>query len=132
RDAAPGGRRSHGPLADAVRLWILSGILLLSVAVVVSQSRGAFVALLGGALVTLLVHLTQRRVRLAQAGVIALFGLALIFLLGFLQFDWANWRVWTHLARVNPLAEGRLVKWREAIAAAREFPVFGTGLGTFG
>lgn len=117
---------------DTVLLSIMFGVVLMCVAVFVSQSRGAFVAMIGGALVSLLLYATYTRPRLSQIGAFAFCLLAIVFVLGWLQFDWSSSRVMRNLFTGDPLADGRVVIWKRVLSFVRDFPIFGTGLGTIG
>ncbi len=116
-------------LHDPASLAIVAGLALLVSSVGFSLSRGGFLGLVGGALACVLVA-QLRKVRSFSLGA-ALTGAALVVAL-------AAWFGFEPVKkRLDSLWEGtavqsRLPLWTRSLAAARDFPLWGTGLGTFG
>jgi O-antigen ligase len=127
--AEPG--RTHSPrslLHEPQLLWISIGLALMLSSVAVSLSRGGLIALLGGALVclTLKLFVSRQFSRSGSALVAVTAALALV--------------VWFGLDRVKGRLEtlwqektlnDRLVLWAPVGGALKDFPVWGTGCGTF-
>lgn len=119
-------------LKDAWQLWIIVALVLMIAAVIICQSRGAFVALVGAAASCCVLHVIIARSVLFRPAV-GLVVLSLVaFLLGWLGFEWTSSRVVATLWTNNPLDDGRVQLWKGLVQPIREFPVWGTGLGTFG
>jgi tetratricopeptide (TPR) repeat protein len=94
-----------------------------------SLSRGGVLALVGAAAVCLLIRLGPGR-RVSSFGAVALAlalaaGLLVWFGFGAVEARWAT--VWKGQA----LQEGRLPVWQRVLPTARDFPVWGSGYGTF-
>jgi O-antigen ligase/tetratricopeptide (TPR) repeat protein len=135
RDRASGGAGGRPPLSGLVTdprlLWVSLSLILMLASVLATQCRAGLLVLLTAAVV--LVPLWQWR---ASAGS-WLKGAALLLLLGagpalaaWLSPDLARSRfqtVWTG----EFLQDGRLEVWSRAWALAQQFPVWGTGSGTY-
>jgi putative inorganic carbon (HCO3(-)) transporter len=113
---------------DARGIWLTVAIAIMVVAVLVSLSRsgmmGLAVALLGGALL----HgrdLGSKRPR----GVWLVAGLALTILLVLLRVDPAA--LGGRFASAHASAVDRFVIWRDTLGIIRDFPLTGTGAGTY-
>ncbi len=118
----------RGLLDRPQALWVLAGLVVGLSAVVFSLSRGGFIALLGGALLGVVVlWCTAPRAS----------GLAIWLVTGVLAFGLVAWFGWPHVeARLNstwasPAKEGRIPMWLECLRVWQKYPVFGTGYGTF-
>ena len=134
---ASGGwsRALASPLADPRRLWIGIALVLMLAAVALSLSRGGFIALAGAAALFLVLRLWRSpprayATRLASltAGVVVA-GAALA-LLAWCGAD----RVEARLATVvdgGAAHEDRLSLWRRVSSSAAEYPILGSGYGTF-
>jgi len=132
--AGPAFTRLRGGLADVVAdlgrhpvvLWLLAGIGLVVAANVMSLSRGGVVALAAAG--TGVALLAARRSGGAAIG-LGLVGAAAAGLVLWFGPDAAA----TRLATLDdsPLADGRLHVWERVLPLAAEFPLWGTGYGTF-
>jgi tetratricopeptide (TPR) repeat protein len=126
----PGGNLIAAVLDDPRKTWLGCALALMLAAVALSLSRGGMLALLGGAVVVLLLC-PVRYIRFRYQGPalvgIAL-GLALVVWLGFGQFEKRLNTIWTGQA----LEESRLPLWADAWPLVPEYGLWGTGYGTFG
>jgi O-antigen ligase len=128
---AEGGwmRSLSAALRDPRKLWAGIALVLMLSAVALSLSRGGFLALAGGAVVFLALRF-RRSPRFSQLGAAVVLGGAALALLGWFGAD----RVKARLATVvngEAAREDRAPLWSRLLPAAAEFPVFGTGYGTF-
>jgi tetratricopeptide (TPR) repeat protein len=132
--AGPRARKSSaatrpGLLQDAPALWVGAALVFMVSGMVFALSRGGIVALLTGAIACLSIQL-WRTARLSRLGA----GL-LVLLMAVALLHWFGWeRVENRLATLwqgKALQESRLPLWLRVLPAARDFPVWGTGLGTF-
>jgi O-antigen ligase/tetratricopeptide (TPR) repeat protein len=137
-DDAPGswsdtwaGVREAGQslLADPASLWLVCALVLMVASVVLSLSRGGLLALVGAAAVVVLLRPVQaaRFARLVPAVLCALLALGLVAWLGFSQVEA---RV-TSVVSGEALQQSRLPIWEDCLPFLREFPLLGTGFGTF-
>ncbi|MGE4002708.1 MAG: O-antigen ligase family protein [Planctomycetaceae bacterium] len=121
--------RLSGPLA-------LAGLALVSIGILLSQSRGGLVTACIGAIVTLLLLLRQRLLSLATAGTIG--GISVAALVSLSLFG-------THIESLiernfHELVSGDVQQldrgdarqkiWAAALAGIADYPLLGTGLGT--
>lgn len=114
---------------DAAQVGVLVLMVCIVAGILCSLSRGAFVAMTGGALVTALaaavVHRRLTAIWLLSAGGVLALGLV----------AWAGMtpavgsRLGTIVERNRP--ESRLVHWRDALRAAGDYWLLGSGLGTY-
>lgn len=109
------------------KLMMLPVIVLLTAALMVTQSRGAFVAFVVGFIVFLLLGVRSRHSLVLK--VVAL--VALVFVVAF--FFRISPSVGRRYARIlNPmLNKDRLEIWRTALLMIRDHPVLGVGLNNF-
>jgi len=116
-------------LHDPPLLWLSIALALMVTATLFSMSRGGTLSLLGSAGVCLAVKLTRsRRVsHLETAGLIALLVLGLATWFG---FDAVQERLAT-LWRGTALEDGRVTYFQYGLRLWRDFPLLGTGLGTW-
>jgi O-antigen ligase len=125
-----GGFLSPGDLlGNPKALWVGFALVLMVTGVVFSMSRGGFLALVGASAVGLVVYL-WRSGRSVRVGAVALVLLAALALGGWLGLDKVRVRLET-LRGGKALQEGRLPLWSRMLASVEQFPVFGTGWGTF-
>jgi O-antigen ligase len=133
--ARPAGRRkapaaAPGSLLQNPRvLWIGVSLALILSGLVFSLSRGGLLALLGGGLVALLVKLSRRPQfpRLATALLVVGLGLGLVAWFGFHYVEERLATLW----KGGALAESRLPLWSRSLPLVRDFPLLGTGYGTY-
>jgi O-antigen ligase/tetratricopeptide (TPR) repeat protein len=137
RDRAPADDREHrrwvfsppALLNDPQGLWIITALALMIGATVICRSRGGGVALLGAFLLGLII--TLRRCR-------RLWGLGTVLLILALALGLVTWLgSGTVLARYrtlwagDALRDGRIPLWSRTLPLVKDFPLWGTGYGTF-
>jgi len=116
-------------------LWLVVALTLAASSVVFSLSRGGLLGLLGGGLVFLLLRWRQARDKtrgqermiLLAGGLVTLLGLGLLTWFG---LDPLEKRLGTIL-QGDVLQDERVTLWSDSLRAARDFPLLGSGLGTF-
>jgi O-antigen ligase/tetratricopeptide (TPR) repeat protein len=118
-----------GVLNDAPSAWVALGLALCVTAVAFSLSRGGALALGGGCLVAVALASPRRSAAGRVALGVAACG-AVVLLLA-----WAGpAALRARLATVwdgDALRDGRAGLWKDALTVARDFPLCGTGYGTF-
>jgi O-antigen ligase/tetratricopeptide (TPR) repeat protein len=126
--------RSHrGPvplpwLRDPAALWICAALALMVAAVMFTLSRGGFLALGGAALVCLLLKQSRSTRSVLGMSFVVIAALA-VLLTSWLGIGLIQDRVAT-LWQGKAL-ESRLPLWTRMAPLAKDFPLWGTGLGTF-
>ncbi|HEY7310619.1 MAG TPA: O-antigen ligase family protein [Gemmataceae bacterium] len=114
-------------------LWLGFALVILTASIVFSSSRGGTLALLGGAVVCVLVHL-RRSASSLRLGVGALLvGLVATAFLAWFGLDRVTER-WEQLFDAAEAKENkvdRLALWSANLPGFKEFPLWGTGYGTF-
>jgi O-antigen ligase len=131
RHAREDQRWSPGDLLQRpAALGIALVLALLAAGVFFSRSRGGFVALLAGAGVYLALSWRESRRRLAAGATAVLVVLLAVGLLAWLGSARVQHRLAT-LWGVEAGTDTRLPLWSRTVALARQFPVWGTGYGTF-
>jgi hypothetical protein len=110
-------------------LWISVALALMLSAVVFSLSRGGLLALLGGGLVCLLINLScsPRFLRAGTALLIVAMALGLVTWFGFDRVEARLATLWQGEA----LQEDRIAVWSYTLPLVKDFPLWGTGWGTF-
>jgi O-antigen ligase len=115
------------------RSMAIGGIAVLPVLILLTQSRGAFIAL--GAFLLLALALTRRRLR--TLAFVAVIGGAMAMFMP--EKVWSRFGGLRHATNVESLnevdsegsARQRFEIWKVAATIASEHPVFGTGVGTY-
>jgi O-antigen ligase len=129
------GRARRGePLSPAVLLqdprclWAVVALAVMVSSVAFSLSRGGVLALAGGGLVGLLARRAGSPRTLATAALLTLFlAVGLLAWFGLPRVEARLGTLWSG----DALEEGRLPMWRNALGGVKDFPVWGTGYGTF-
>lgn len=128
-------------LTDPRRMWLVFALAFMGVAILLSLSRGGVLALVGaGAVLVLFLARAQSHSRKhghapapayagwlgpVAVGALAAFGLLAWFGIGKMEARLgAAWEV-------DKIHESRLPLWLDTVPLLGEYPVFGTGLGTF-
>lgn len=117
------------PLHDPAVLWVSVALALMIGSVFVSVSRGGVLAVLGSAAVALGVKAARgRRLGPFELGVGVLLAFAaLAAWFGVEQVEQRLHTIWTG----TPAGEGRFDSWRNVLPLALQYPLWGTGLGTY-
>jgi O-antigen ligase/tetratricopeptide (TPR) repeat protein len=113
-------------LRDPVSLWICLALSLMLSAVLMSLSRGAVLALVGAFATCLLVR-TAGSYRHVPILVSTALAIGLLSWLGLQKIEARLSTFW----RGNALQESRLELWSCALPIAKDFPIWGTGYGTY-
>jgi len=111
-------------------LWICAALSLMVSAVAFSSSRGGLLALLGAAVICGILGRLRfgRSFRLSTAILVA--GVA-VGLCAWFGFSFLKSRIAT-LANQETYDTGRIPLWVRSLPMVRDFPIWGTGYGTFG
>jgi O-antigen ligase len=114
----------------SVRVWMAAAVCLLTLAVLLSTSRSGLIGLTGAFVFS---QLLSRRHDVPQIRRWTIFQAVLLALvvLSFANFDALLGRVDQTIAD-QQLNRGRGAIWRDAERVIRDFPLTGTGAGTFG
>lgn len=116
-------------LNDPASLWIALALALMVTAVALSLSRGGFLALVLAGLVLAIVQRLSSPAKPMRAGALVT-GFLILGLVGWLGLGALQARMKT-LVTGTALEEGRLTTWRNTLPLAGDFPLWGTGLGTY-
>ena len=112
-----------------IRIWLVAAVCLMTLAVLLSGSRSGLIGLTAAfALGTALTH--SRSTLAVRRWVIFQFSLLLVVAVSFANYDVLLRRFEESLTRAQ-IGRGRLAIWNDAIRMAADFPVTGTGAGTF-
>jgi len=113
-----------------IRVWIVAAVCLMTLAVLLSGSRSGVIGLMCAFAVSAV--LTRGRGTLAvRRWVLLQFALLAVVGLSFANYDTLMRRLEESITRAEE-GRGRIAIWTDAIRLARDFPVAGTGAGTFG
>ena len=113
-----------------MRIWLVVAVCVMTLAVLLSGSRSGLIGLMSA--FALSTALTRGRGTLAvRRWVIFQFALLALVVLSFANYDALLRRFEETMTRAQE-GRGRLAIWRDAIRLAEDFPVTGTGAGTFG
>ena len=118
---------SPGMLQDTTALWVGLGLALILSSVAVCLSRGGFWALVGAAVLCLI----AKRPRLSRGRMSS--AILLVLVLAVTLTAWLGLeRVTTRLTTTwNESNSERVDVWLRVVPLAKDFPLWGTGLGTF-
>ena len=113
-----------------IRIWIVVAVCLMTLAVLLSGSRSGVIGLMCAFAVGAV--LTRGRGTLAvRRWVLLQFALLVVVGLSFANYDTLMRRLEESITHAEE-GRGRIAIWSDAIRLARDFPVAGTGAGTFG
>jgi O-antigen ligase len=115
-------------LSDAGLLTMCGFVAVMVLTLAATLSRSGFVGLIGAALVGASLSRGNRK-QVLWIGVAA--ALALGAGAAWLNLEGLTQRVVTTMSRAELDATGRLTIWRETLRIVRDFPLLGTGVGTF-
>lgn len=129
-DHREGRQRHRGGQGQGVWLLWLVVFLVVTLAMLFSQSRGGIVSGIAGIAAAALISLARFSRRAGAIILVAVFGLPLAYA-GWIGLDPVLRRFEAlDKAEVRTL-EGRLPIWKDSIALVRDYPLTGTGLGTY-
>jgi O-antigen ligase/tetratricopeptide (TPR) repeat protein len=118
-----------GLLDDPRKLWLGGALALMIAAVALSLARGGFLSLLGAGIVFLLLRpVRSLQYKWLGPGIVGLvLALAMVVWIGFDRVESRIETIWTGEA----LGQSRMPLWADAWPLVTEFPLWGTGYGTF-
>jgi tetratricopeptide (TPR) repeat protein len=126
-----------GVWSPLLKLWhrprLLGLIFLLAIlasSIVFSLSRGGTLALVGAGSVCMLVHLRRAASFLKFGAAALVVGLAAMIFLSWFGMERLEER-WEKLFNAEPDSVNRLALWSPNVPAVRDFPLWGTGYGSF-
>ena len=112
-----------------IRIWLAVAVCLMTLAVLLSGSRSGLIGLMCA--FALSIAFTRRRTLAVRSWTIFQFALLTVVLLWFANYDVLLRRVEESMTPAQA-GRGRVAIWRDAIRLVEDFPVMGTGAGTFG
>ena len=113
-----------------IRIWLVAAVCVMTLAVMLSASRSGLIGLMSAFLLSTV--LTRRRGTMAvRRWVIFQFALLALVVLWFANYDMLLRRLDESITRAQE-GRGRVAIWRDATRLIEDFPVTGTGAGTFG
>jgi O-antigen ligase len=114
----------------SIRIWLAVSICMMTLAVAMSASRSGVIGLATALAVSVVL---SRRLRIPQARgwTMFLFALLIVVLVSFANFDALSARV-DQTVQDMDAGRGRTAIWHDAERLIRDFPLTGTGAGTFG
>jgi O-antigen ligase len=124
----PGIRAAIVVLADGLGVILSGCLVVMLLTLVATLSRSGLIALLAAVVVGTSLSRRNHR-RAAWAGVAA--AATLVVLAVWVNAEGFAERIRSSMAVAPPEAVGRLTIWRDTLRVIRDFPVFGTGVGTF-
>lgn len=129
RAPAPRPRAPSGPIPEAEALGLVFALALMSSSVLVSLSRGGLLALAGGSIlgVTLATHGARWS---TQGRIVLVAPVVTLALVSWFGIDRVATRLQTLRGGVA-LQDDRLSAWSRALPLLRDFPLWGTGYGTY-
>ena len=115
-------------LHDPASLWICVSLALMMSSVVCTLSRGGFLALIGGFLVCFIIQVAGAARFIVGTILVSLaLTLGLLGWFGLERVEARYGTIWSGKA----LNESRLTLWSAAWSVVKDFPVWGTGFGTY-
>jgi O-antigen ligase len=115
-------------LFEPVAVLTLASLGVMLTTLAATLSRSGFIALMTAALVGAALSKVRARV-VFRVGAVAV--ALLLAVAAWLNAQGLVGRVLETLAPPNPAAVSRVVIWRDSMRIVRDFPLFGTGVGTF-
>ncbi|MBV8126286.1 MAG: O-antigen ligase family protein, partial [Planctomycetaceae bacterium] len=129
-DPAPTGAQDGIPLSvDPLALGMIFALALVISSVVYSLSRGGFLALLGGSALALVIRLPRSRGS-TQGRIVLLTLVTALGLVSWFGYDRVVTRLGTFQEGLMSRG-GRLAIWSRALPLVRDFPLWGSGYGTY-
>ena len=113
-----------------IRIWLVVAVCLMTLAVLLSGSRSGLIGLMCA--LALSIALMRRRGTVAvRSWTVFQFALLAVVTLSFANYDVLLRRLEESMTRAQA-GRGRVAIWRDAVRLVEDFPVTGTGAGTFG
>jgi O-antigen ligase len=112
-----------------IRIWLAVAVCLMTLAVLLSGSRSGLIGLMCA--FGLSTALTRHRTLAVRSWAMFQFALLAVVLLWFANYDVLLRRVEESMTPAQA-GRGRVAIWRDAMRVVEDFPVMGTGAGTFG
>lgn len=113
-----------------IRIWLVVAVCIMTLAVMLSASRSGLIGLMTAFVLSTL--LIRRRGTLAvRRWVIFQFALLALVVLWFANYDVLLRRLEESIAQAQE-GRGRVAIWRDTMRLIEDFPVTGTGAGTYG
>ena len=113
-----------------IRIWLVVSVCVMTLAVMLSASRSGLIGLMSAFAISML--LMRRRGTLVAGRWVAFqFALLVAVVLWFANYDLLLKRLEETLTLAQE-GRGRLAIWRDTIRLVEDFPVTGTGAGTYG
>jgi O-antigen ligase len=112
-----------------IRIWLAVSVCLMTLAVMLSGSRSGLIGLMCA--FALSIAFTRRQTLSVRSWTIFQFVLLAVVLLWFANYDVLLRRVEESMTPAQA-GRGRVAIWRDALRVVEDFPVTGTGAGTFG
>jgi O-antigen ligase/tetratricopeptide (TPR) repeat protein len=116
-------------LEDPARLWLCCALAMMVGAVLLSLARGGIIALLAASVLTVVLCRRKRSFRSSWVGPTLVGAASVLALVAWLGLD----RVESRLSTIwkGEAIESRLPLWTDSWPLVGDFPLLGTGLGTF-
>ncbi len=114
----------------SIRIWLVSSVCVMTLAVLLSASRSGLIALMGATIVSVLLRKRGAGPEIRRWTILQLAVLVLVAST-FANFD-ALMDRFDQTMRPSESGRGRSAIWADAWRVIRDFPVTGTGAGTFG
>ena len=113
-----------------IRIWLVVAVCLMTLAVLLSASRSGLIGLMCAfALSTALMR--RNATAAVRSWTIFQFALLAVVMLWFANYDVLLRRLEESMTRAQA-GRGRVAIWRDAVRLIEDFPITGTGAGTFG
>ena len=131
----PATRRISQRVANALkqlgtmRIWLVAAVCVMALTVILSASRSGLIGLITAFGVSV-VLISRRRNHAVRRWVMLQFSLLALVVLWFANYDVLLRRFEESIAGAQE-GRGRLAIWRDAMRIVQDFPLAGTGVGTF-
>jgi O-antigen ligase len=114
----------------SMRAWLIAAVCVMALAVMISASRSGLIGLSGALVMSMALSAKRRRAGVLRWSILQV-GLVVVVGIAFANFDSISARLDESL-RARAAGRGRAAVWSDARRIIADFPVTGTGVGTFG